>query len=68
MRKKIFDICNTVWDSVQSVLCSDAPEGAAEEDEVDGLDASSKDTLSYCWRALKDSRHVITNCQGSLIQ
>ena len=41
------------------MLCFDAPEGAnIADEEVDDLERGTKDTLSYCWRALKESRSV----------
>ena len=44
-----------VWEVVKPVLCDDAPEGYLP-DEIEGMpEISTKDTLSYCWRALKES-------------
>lgn len=44
---------------VQDVLCSDAPEGHdTSEDDLIEQDIGTKDTLSFCWRALKESRSV----------
>ena len=58
---RIVSICSGVWDVVKSVLCSDAPEGYDIcEDELLEQDTGSKDTLSFCWRALKESRSVQT--------
>lgn len=43
---------------MKDVLCFDSPEGYEESEEGDGLDLGNgtKDTLSFCWRALKESR------------
>lgn len=52
-------ICGGIWEAVRVVLCFDAPEGTdAIEDEQEDADVGAKDTLSYCWRALKESRSV----------
>ena len=57
--KRLFSICSKVWEVVHDVLCSDAPEGfEISEDEVNENDIGTKDTLSFCWRALKESRSV----------
>ena len=57
--KRILNICKLVWEAVQEVLCCDAPEGAvAADDEVSDFDIDTKDRLSYCWRALKESRYA----------
>ena len=45
----------SVWDIVSPILCDDAPEGYAGDEEDELSDSSSKDVLSYCWRALKES-------------
>ena len=47
---------------MQDVLCFDAPEGHdISEDEFNEQDIGSKDILSFCWRALKESRSVETS-------
>lgn len=47
---------HTVWDVVKPVLCDDAPEGYLPEGVVEDVpDVTTKDTLSYCWRALKEA-------------
>ena len=57
--KRIASICAGVWDVVKDILCSDAPEGYDDdEDELIEQDIGTKDTLSFCWRALKESRSV----------
>jgi Putative death-receptor fusion protein (DUF2428) len=47
-----------VWNCVQQVLCDDAPEGHFPEDLDDNAGLTTKDVLSYSWRALKDARFV----------
>ena len=57
LREKLLTSCKSVWEAVKEVLCIDSPEGqASEEDEMDGLEIGTKDTLSFSWRALKESR------------
>ena len=61
INKRIASICFGVWDVVKDILCSDAPEGYdLNEDEFVEQDIGTKDTLSFCWRALKESRSVQT--------
>lgn len=44
---------------MQDVLCFDAPEGHdISEDDFNEQDIGTKDILSFCWRALKESRSV----------
>ena len=51
--------CSKVWEAVSHVLCHDSPEGHVAADSEDGeCDAGVKDTLSYCWRALKEARYL----------
>ncbi len=59
--RRIFSICSGVWEVVQDVLCFDAPEGhEISEDDFNEQDIGTKDILSFCWRALKESRSVET--------
>ncbi|KAI9837726.1 MAG: hypothetical protein M1819_006660 [Sarea resinae] len=52
--------CHAVWQIVRSVLCDDAPEGHMPEDfEGGGEDISTKDLLSYSWRALKEASSLL---------
>lgn len=44
-----------VWEVAKPVLCSDAPEGYLPEGLEDEPNVTTKDTLSYCWRALKEA-------------
>jgi len=43
---------------VKSILCNDAPEGLSSDDADDEAELTTKDVLSYSWRALKESRLV----------
>lgn len=57
--ERLMAICGGVWEAVRGVLCFDTPEGAdMDDEEIDNIDVGAKDTLSYCWRALKESRSV----------
>lgn len=59
INKRIASICSGVWDVVKKILCSDAPEGYdINEDEFIEQEIGTKDALSFCWRALKESRSV----------
>lgn len=48
-----------VWNCVKGVLCNDAPEGFVPDDIGAEPSINTKDILSYCWRALKESRWVV---------
>lgn len=47
-----------VWDCVKDVLCNDAPEGHIPDELEGDQEISTKDILSYSWRALKEARYV----------
>ena len=50
-----------MWEAVRNCLCFDAPEGHEFQIEVEDdeeVDNGNKDILSFCWRALKESRSV----------
>lgn len=53
----ILDCCGDIWEVVKNVLCVDSPEGF-EIDDIEDQDSGMgpKDTLSFAWRALKESR------------
>ncbi|MCJ1464709.1 hypothetical protein MMC07_003322 [Pseudocyphellaria aurata] len=54
--KRILDCCAEIWEAVRATLCFDSPEGYdTEEGEIDDPGIGTKDTLSFCWRALKES-------------
>lgn len=44
------------WDCVKEVLCNEAPEGHMPEELEDEEHFTTKDVLSYSWRALKEAR------------
>lgn len=44
-----------VWRAVHPVLCDDAPEGYTLDGADQLVEVTTKDVLSYCWRALKES-------------
>ena len=52
-----------LWDVVKPTLCNDAPEGYLPEGMEEAAAVSTKDTLSYCWRALKEASLLL----GSLL-
>lgn len=54
LQNHLLELLNQVWEVVKPVLCNDAPEGYLPEELDEGPD-SSKETLSYCWRALKEA-------------
>ena len=57
LSERILNTCHVTWEAVHDILCFDAPEGPTFIDEdVEDQGIDPKDTLSYCWRALKESR------------
>ncbi|KAK0343862.1 hypothetical protein LTR91_017593 [Friedmanniomyces endolithicus] len=57
---RLVEALNGIWEIVKPVLCDDAPEGYAPEHADNTEDVSTKDTLSYCWRALKESGMLLS--------
>ena len=58
--ERIHLVCHGVWEAVRDTLCFDAPEGLElDEEEADDNDLGTKDALSFCWRALKESRFAL---------
>lgn len=49
---RLIEISTRVWHAAKAILCADAPEGHEIDTEVE---INTKDLLSYCWRALKES-------------
>ncbi|KAK4502728.1 hypothetical protein PRZ48_006154 [Zasmidium cellare] len=49
-----------IWKVIKPVLCDDAPEGY-KPDEVEEGNDSTKETLSYCWRALKEASLLMSS-------
>ena len=65
MHDQLMHCCRRTWSIVKDVLCVDSPEGQHEDpedlDDEAPLDIGLKDTLSYCWRSLKESRYYRAN-------
>lgn len=59
LHNRIGRLLQHVWTVVKPTLCDDAPEGHVPEDMDDAPDISTKDILSYCWRALKEASLVM---------
>jgi hypothetical protein len=51
-----------VWTGVPDVLCQDAPEGYVPDETAEDEGITTKDILSYSWRALKEARCVRDRC------
>lgn len=51
-------LCESIWDLVRALLCADAPEGSSLADKTDLDFDQDKEALSFCWRALQESRYV----------
>lgn len=54
---RILRVAQSVWEAVKGILCADAPEGYEVENQDDEI-VGTKDLLSFCWRALKESRYA----------
>ncbi|KAH9827697.1 putative death-receptor fusion protein (DUF2428) [Teratosphaeria destructans] len=52
---RLAPLLQAVWNVVKPILCNDAPEGYLPENFEETIDVSTKDTLSFCWRALKEA-------------
>ena len=65
LTSRILENCSEIWEVVKQYLCVDSPEGF-EMDNVEDEDSGMgpKDTLSFAWRALKESRCVTLNQTG----
>ncbi|KAE9992852.1 hypothetical protein EG327_007479 [Venturia inaequalis] len=49
-----------VWTCVRNILCNDAPEGHVPDDTtVEDENMTTKDILSYSWRALKEASGIV---------
>jgi len=53
---RIVKALHDVWYAVREVLCNDAPEGFVPDELDEETNITTKDILSYCWRALKEAR------------
>ncbi|WPH02770.1 Hypothetical protein R9X50_00563800 [Acrodontium crateriforme] len=55
VKSRLSKCLHDIWTVVHPVLCDDAPEGYLPEGLEESVGVSTKDTLSYCWRALKEA-------------
>lgn len=60
LRLQLFGYLLEVWDVVRPILCNDAPEGYIPEELGDSPE-STKESLSYCWRALKEASLLLSS-------
>ncbi|KAF2767248.1 hypothetical protein EJ03DRAFT_376354 [Teratosphaeria nubilosa] len=56
---RLTPLLQAVWNVVKPILCNDAPEGYLPESFEETIDVSTKDTLSFCWRALKEASLLV---------
>ncbi|KAL8732092.1 MAG: hypothetical protein Q9166_003046 [cf. Caloplaca sp. 2 TL-2023] len=56
MIDELLEAASNVWKAVKDILCADAPEGHELEAPDGQTGIGAKDMLSFCWRALKESR------------
>lgn len=59
LQLRIVHSCTRIWEVVREILCNDSPEGHLPNDldDVDIID--TKEVLSYCFRAVHESRFVM---------
>lgn len=57
--EEILSMNENFWDTVQHILCADAPEGLVPEDMDDDSSLDTKEILSYSWRGLKEARYEV---------
>jgi Putative death-receptor fusion protein (DUF2428) len=58
IHQSIVSAVKDVWNCVRNVLCNDAPEGNVPMELEDEVNMTTKDILSYSWRALKEARQA----------
>lgn len=58
-RDRMIEQVAAIWMVVKPILCNDAPEGYTPED-LEESSESTKETLSYCWRALKEASLLLS--------
>jgi len=46
------------WNSIQHILCADAPEGLVPDEMEEEASLDTKEILSYSWRGVKEARYV----------
>ncbi|SMY23097.1 unnamed protein product [Zymoseptoria tritici ST99CH_1A5] len=61
---RLFELVVQVWNIVKPILCDDAPEGFVP-DALEMSPESTKETLSYCWRALKEASLLLSTLVSS---
>jgi hypothetical protein len=54
--QRIIAAFEAIWVCIHDLLCNDAPEGYVPEDLEDDSSLTTKDILSYSWRALRELR------------
>ncbi|KAF2836658.1 hypothetical protein M501DRAFT_939156 [Patellaria atrata CBS 101060] len=59
LHHRIFVSLHIIWQCVKPILCNDAPEGYVPEDLEQEDALSTKDILSYSWRALKEASTLL---------
>lgn len=60
LQSRLFEYLKEVWEVVKPILCNDAPEGYIPEALEDSPE-STKESLSYCWRALKEASLLLSS-------
>jgi hypothetical protein len=60
LHERLLRAIENVWKAVRDVLCNDAPEGHVPDDVDEHVNLTTKDVLSYSWRALKEARYYCT--------
>jgi hypothetical protein len=58
LHKRIIVCINQVWLCVRDTLCNDAPEGYMPDELEEDSEMTTKDVLSYTWRAMKEARYT----------
>jgi hypothetical protein len=56
VHEEVLTMIETFWNTVQHILCADAPEGLVPEDMDEDTNMDTKEILSYSWRGLKEAR------------
>ncbi|KAF1983102.1 hypothetical protein K402DRAFT_407216 [Aulographum hederae CBS 113979] len=59
LHQRLLRLLHDIWGCVQKILCDDAPEGYEPDELEDDTTLTTKDVLSYCWRALKEASSLI---------
>ncbi|KAF2497326.1 hypothetical protein BU16DRAFT_505602 [Lophium mytilinum] len=59
LHSRLYMSLHDVWNCVQDILCNDAPEGHVPDDVEADSHITTKDILSYSWRALKEASMLL---------